>query len=207
MATSPAPRLRPARTSRTRAALLSAGLELMVERPIDAIPIDDFVAAAGVAKGSFFNHFADKQAFAAAVGEEVRMAVEMEVAAANAGIEDPVERIAGGLRVAARFALEHPRRTIVLLRSQASATESAHPLNKGLKQDIDAACDRGLLRDEARESGVLFWLGLCQILVMNLVEARPGPEEATKRLSDMLVLGLTGLGAPPEQAAELARQS
>lgn len=204
MATRPAPRPRPARTSRTRAALLTAGLDLMVERPIDAIPIDDFVAAAGVAKGSFFNHFADKQDFAIAVAEEVRMAVEMEVAAANAGIANPVERIAGGMRVAARFALDHPRRTVVLLRSQTPATASAHPLNKGLKQDIDAACDQGLLRPEARETGVLYWLGLCQILVINLVEQQPGPAEAAQRLSDMLVLGLTGLGVPTEHAAALA---
>ncbi|MCL4671374.1 MAG: TetR/AcrR family transcriptional regulator [Sphingomonadaceae bacterium] len=193
MATRPAPRPRPARTSRTRAALLTAGLDLMVERPIDAIPIDDFVAAAGVAKGSFFNHFADKKDFAIAVAEEVRMAVEMEVAAANAGIADPVERIAGGMRVAARFALDHPRRTVVLLRSQTPATARAHPRNKGLKQDIDAACEQ-----------VLYWLGLCQILVINLVEQQPGPAEAAQRLSDMLVLGLTGLGVPTEHAAALA---
>ena len=47
------------RAARTRAALLAAGFDLLVERPIDAIPIDDVVARAGVAKGSFFNHFAD----------------------------------------------------------------------------------------------------------------------------------------------------
>ena len=45
------------RAARTRAALIAAGFDLLVERSIDAIPIDDLVAKAGVAKGSFFNHF------------------------------------------------------------------------------------------------------------------------------------------------------
>ena len=47
----------------------------MAERPVDAIAIDDLVAAAGVAKGSFFNHFADKRAFAQTIAEDIRREV------------------------------------------------------------------------------------------------------------------------------------
>lgn len=192
------------RTARTRAALIAAGLDLLVERPIDAIPIDDFVTRAGVAKGSFFNHFADKQDFAVAVAAEVRIEVEAKVANANAGIADPVERIAGGMRVAAEFALSQPRRAAVLLRSQAPSTAITHPLNQGLKEDIDAACARGLARPQAQGSGVLYWLGLCQVLMIHLVERKPGRAEAMERLADMLVLGLSGLGVAASRAEQLA---
>ena len=48
------------RRLRTRAALLASGAELLGQRPIDAIAINEIVEHAGVAKGSFFNHFADK---------------------------------------------------------------------------------------------------------------------------------------------------
>ena len=60
------------RAARTRAALLDAGLDLLADRPIDAIAIDELVAAAGVAKGSFFNHFGDKYGFANAIAEAIR---------------------------------------------------------------------------------------------------------------------------------------
>lgn len=190
------------RAQRTRAALIAAGLDLLVERPIDAIPIDDVVTRAGVAKGSFFNHFADKHAFAAAVATEVRMELEAQVTAANADVADPLARIAGGMATAARFALEQPRRALVLLRSQDPATSRTHPLNRGLKEDIDAALDLGLLRTEARETGLLYWLGLCQILMINLIEARPSHTQASSRLREMLALGLAGLGAPPPRIAE-----
>ena len=43
------------RAERTRAALIAAGFDLLVERPIDGIPIDEIVAKAGVGKGSFFS--------------------------------------------------------------------------------------------------------------------------------------------------------
>lgn len=195
------------RAARTRTALIAAGFDLLVERPIDAIPIDDVVARAGVAKGSFFNHFADKQAFAEAIASEVRLEVEALVAQTNDGVSDPVERIAGGMRAAARFALVQPKRSAVLLRSQGSSTAVAHPLNRGLLADIEAASAQGLLRPEAATSGVLYWLGLCQILMVNLVERRHAPADAERRIADMIMLGLTGLGVSEDQARAVTARS
>lgn len=193
------------RAARTRAALIAAGFELLVERPIDAIPIDDVVAKAGVAKGSFFNHFADKQDFANAIATEVRLEVEALITKANDGVANPVERIAGGMRVAAEFAMAQPKRSAVLLRSQGSSTARAHPLNRGVVGDFEAACAQGLLRPEAQESGVLYWLGLCQAIMTNIVERRPSRDDANRRLAEMLVLGLTGLGIDATEAVRLAR--
>ncbi|WP_072380510.1 TetR/AcrR family transcriptional regulator [Novosphingobium sp. NDB2Meth1] len=193
------------RAARTRSALISAGFELLAEKPIDAIPIDEVVARAGVAKGSFFNHFADKSAFASAIADEVRLELEDRITAANAAVEDPLARIAGGMCVSAAFALAEPKRTIVLLRSNASSTLASHPLNRGLVEDMDAAVTAGLVRQEARSNGVLYWLGLCQVLLANLVEERPAPEAARDRLGAMLLLGLTGLGASEERASAIAK--
>lgn len=193
-----------ARAARTRAALIAAGFDLLAEKPIDAIPIDEVVAKAGVAKGSFFNHFADKQAFAEAIATEVRLELEEQIAQANAGKADPVERIAGGMRAGAAFALNHPKRTTVLLRSQGSSTARSHPLNRGVVADFEAACAQGLLRPEAKDCGVLYWLGLCQVLMTNLVERRLALAEAQRRIADMTVLGLTGLGVDEVRALEVA---
>ena len=90
-----------ARAARTRAALVGAGLNLLADRPVEGISVDELVGAAGVAKGSFFNHFADKQAFAAAIAETIRADVEVRVAAFNAGEADPLRRLTGGMIVAA----------------------------------------------------------------------------------------------------------
>ncbi len=195
----PSPRIR-----RTRAALIAAGLELLASRPIDAIAIDELVARAGVAKGSFFNHFEDKHDFAAAVATEVRLEVEAEVTRANAGVADPVARIAGGMAVGADFALSQPRRALVLLRSQVPATRQTHPLNRGLKEDVAAALAAGQLRPEAAEAGVVYWLGLCQVLMIHLIETAPTRAEAGVRLREMLVMGLSGLGVPEPRVNAVA---
>jgi hypothetical protein len=40
--------------------------------------------------------------------------------------------------------------------------------------------------------------------MLNLVERRPDPESAQRRIGDMIVLGITGLGIDAARAAALA---
>lgn len=193
------------RAARTRTALLAAGFDLLAQRPIDAIAIDDIVTRAGVAKGSFFNHFTDKQGFANAIGAAVRMELEARVGAANAGVDDPVLRLAGGMREAVEFALSQRSRAIVMLRGLELSTGINHDLNKGIRSDIDRLIAAGLARPEAARSGVRYWLGLCQIAQLNVIERQPSRRDAAERLREMLVLGLCGLGVPEARALAAAQ--
>ncbi len=195
------------RAQRTRDALLEAGFALLADRPIDAIAIDEVVARAGVAKGSFFNHFTDKPGFANAIGAQVRAALEVRVSAANAGVTDPVARLAGGMRVAVDFALTQRKQAIVMLRGLEMATGQNHALNQGIRADIEAALKAGLARPEASRSGVRYWLGLCQIALIHVIERQPDRTDAADRLRDMLVLGLCGLGVPEARARDAADQA
>ena len=195
------------RAQRTRSALLTAGLELLAERPIDAVAIDEIVSRAGVAKGSFFNHFADKCGFSVAVAQHVRAALEERVGAANADEADPVMRLAGGMRVGIEFALEDRIRAIIMLRGMQDATRIDHELNRGVRADIDAAVAAGLTRPEAVGSGMRYWLGLCQVSMLNVLERNPDRAEAARRLRDMTVLGLCGLGVGEARAREVGRIS
>lgn len=188
----------PARTSgraaRTREALLSAGLRLFADRPVDAVAIDEIVALAGVAKGSFFNHFADKQSFASIIGTHIRIEIERRVDAANAGQRDPVRRLVGGMTVAAEFALSEHDKTRAMLGSMIHLAPSSHPLNDGLRADIMACADAGVLRPEAEEGGVLFWLATCHMMMVALSETPPDRNKAARTLRLMVTMGLIGLG-------------
>lgn len=190
LAVSPNPR-----AQRTRQALLDAGLDLLADRPIDAIAIDEVVLRAGVAKGSFFNHFADKPAFADAISRVVRAEVEALVARVNDGVSDPLERLAGGMIAAALFALAQPRRAAVLLRTASRMTPSDHPINCGLRADLEAAADRDLIDRATLGDAVDFWLTCCQAVLSLVVETAATPATARSRVGGLLRLGLRGLGA------------
>ena len=187
------------RAARTRSALLAAGMDLLVKRPVDAIAIDEFVSAAGVAKGSFFNHFADKQQFAHAIARNIRVEVEGWVGRLNAGVPDPLERLAGGMVAAAAYALVHPQRTIVLARSLNGTSHDDHPLNAGLLQDLRDALATGSIDIPTEQIGVLYWLGACQAMMANIVERGADEAAASQVLIDMLKVALRGLAAPPSR--------
>ncbi len=192
------------RSAQTRRALMRAGLDLLAERPIDAIPINDIVAAAKVGKGSFFNHFEDKCAFAEAIAAEIRADIEARVGAANHGVADPLERLVGGMLVGVEFALSEHKRASAMLRGHEWATARRHPLNRGIIDDLDACVAAGLLRPEAVTAGLVYWLGVCQLALINILEERLARPAAARRLEEILVLALNGLGVAPTRAADLA---
>jgi TetR/AcrR family transcriptional repressor of nem operon len=51
----------------TRSAVLEAGMKLFIERGYSACGVKDITDAAGVPKGSFYNHFKSKEALAAEI--------------------------------------------------------------------------------------------------------------------------------------------
>lgn len=182
------------RRLRTRAALLEAGAELLARKPIDAIAVNEIVEAAGVAKGSFFNHFEDKDGFAAAIAREIRQDVETRVSAVNAAITDPAERVARAICVFVQFALAEPKRARIMLRGQDWADGSGHPLNDGVRSDIARGVAEGRFADRAAASGVLYLIGVCQTLVMATASDPRGVQDARKLTREMLGLTFAGLG-------------
>ncbi len=182
------------RAERTRRSMLDAGINLLVDRPIDAIPVDDVIAKAGVAKGSFFNHFVDKQGFSKAIYEEIRGRLEERIGAANHDVDNPLLRLSGGMRIAVEFALDERKSCIAMLRSAGGSTSESHPLNLGIQADLKACIDANLVDERSGKIGLLFWLGLCQAMMTDVIERKLSTQAASEQLYEMLLLGLTGLG-------------
>ncbi len=73
------PRRIPGRRERrklaTRDALLDAARSLLVSRSMDALSVDEIVERADVARGTFYNYFADKDALERELTSQSRDAV------------------------------------------------------------------------------------------------------------------------------------
>lgn len=59
------------RIARSRQALRDAFIELLTECGLDGFTVNDLCRAAGLNRGTFYNHFHDKEAFLAALEDEV----------------------------------------------------------------------------------------------------------------------------------------
>lgn len=194
------------RGARTREALLRAGRELFAERPVDAVAIDDIVRAAGVAKGSFYNHFPDREALVRTVTGEIREMLEAAVDAVNAGVEDPARRVARAVCVYQRFAVEDPLRARVLVRAPSGTANLAGPLNTGLAADIGSGLASGRFAIPTHEAGMLFVMGVSQAALARTAKD-PGVAVATSLAQQMCALLLRGLGVPAPEADAISAQS
>jgi AcrR family transcriptional regulator len=188
------------RRVRTRAALLAAGRTLLAVRDIDGISVDEIVAAADVAKGSFYNHFTDKDMFAREIGAAVRRHVEQAVVAANVGVRDPAAALARGLCVFLRFAIEHRDSAQVLWRLNPGSTMAEAPINQALRADLARGIRAGRFKGIDVELGVLLVMGAVVIGTRHVLEERvvtPPRSIATGMAAGML----RALGVSAAQAA------
>ena len=79
------------RRQETRRQLMEAGRTLFVARGVENVSIDAITSTAGVAKGSFYNHFESREAlFDALVGETIERLLEKR-SRYNPAIEDPLD--------------------------------------------------------------------------------------------------------------------
>jgi AcrR family transcriptional regulator len=191
------------RRLRTRAALLSAGRALLATRDIDGISIDEIVAAADVAKGSFYNHFGDKDAFAREIGGAVRRQVEQAVVLANAGVSDTPLRLARGLCVYLRFAIEHRDSAKVLWRLNAGSTMPDAPINRELTRDLTQGIQSGRFSSVELETGLLLVMGTVVISMRHVLEERVSTPHA-QIAANMGCGMLRALGVPRAEARRVA---
>jgi AcrR family transcriptional regulator len=194
------------RSERTRAALIAAGRRLFSERPLDAVTVDDIVQAAEVGKGSFYNHFADREALMRAVSGEIRAGVERAVTQANAEVTEPARRVARAVCIYLRYALDDPERAGVLARVHAGHTSLSAPLNRGLVDDIAAGLSAARFSVPTVEAGVLYVLGVTQMAFVRVL-AEPTLSVAIGMAQQMCGLTLRGLGVPAAEADLISAQA
>ena len=96
------------RKARTRQALIDAAVRLIAEGRGDRASIAEITEEADVGFGSFYNHFDSKEQLFEAAAEEALERWGQMIDRVSAGISDPAERFAVGLRVSGRLGWTHP---------------------------------------------------------------------------------------------------
>jgi AcrR family transcriptional regulator len=87
------------RSARTETRILEAALGVFAEMGPDAPKIDDFVEAADISRGTFYNHFESVDELLSATSEWTTRELIETIETALAGIEGPALRLGVGLRL------------------------------------------------------------------------------------------------------------
>jgi len=87
------------RSARTETRILEAALGVFANMGPDAPKIDDFVQAAGISRGTFYNHFESVEELLIATSEWTTRETIESIDAALEGLEGPALRLGVGLRL------------------------------------------------------------------------------------------------------------
>jgi len=198
---------REANSLKIRAALISACEDLLGKNPIDAITINNIVETAGVAKGSFYNHFPDKESLAVTVSTAIREEVERKVADSNMNVTDPAYRIARGICHHIKLAVDNPQRAMIMLRNPKLATSGEYPLNKNIQIDIREGVESGRFSPRCEEAGIIQVIGATISTMLRVIEKDLSIDQAIDLSTKVFMLTLCGFGVIEEEAFRIVSDS
>jgi AcrR family transcriptional regulator len=186
---------------RTRARLLEIALKVIADRGFDAPTIDDFIAAAGVARGTFYNYFKTREEILSAAAAHVADTVDAEILPLFAGIEDPARRIAIAIRKFIDMSRRRPDWGGLLVRMipLAGGAVSAE-MRRGVLYDMKAGLRTGRFRFPSMQAAVALSMGTITLAIRATIKEST-PAAFPVMIATMI---LQGLGMSPSEAACVA---
>lgn len=193
------PGYRGLRQTPNRKALLAAAEELFGDNGLSAVSVDDIVAKAGVAKGTFYNHFRDKQDVAAEVALAVRHEIRDRIAAMKQQSDDPAVHVAIAVTQFLRLAIERPHRARILASLLTATSDANASMNAPLRQTIALGVSERRFKVQSMEAAMLLVIGAVSAGIRNLIEGHGQRKQLN--ISDLVVHVLMGLGLTDHKAA------
>ena len=187
-------RMVPERVSRTRKALIEAGKRLISRGGMDGASIDDIVHEADVSKGSFYNHFTDREHLATEVRVTVKKELERRIAEVNEGVDDLAIYFARGMLASFRYGLDDKLSARVVTQITAGLTDPASPRNTQVAAIIQEGIDRGVLKLQNVDTGLVLLFGLSDLGVSRLIDLHDEFQRAREVMRGVCIVLLRGFG-------------
>ncbi|MBD2198474.1 MULTISPECIES: TetR/AcrR family transcriptional regulator [Calothrix] len=123
---------------RTRSRLIEAAYRVFASKEADAVTIDDIIAEAGVARGTFYNYFQTREDVLKAVAASLSDEMNQKIWAHSVAIEDPAERMAIALRQFLHQARHDSTWGWVIVRVGLVAAPLSETIERGVMTDLEA---------------------------------------------------------------------
>jgi AcrR family transcriptional regulator len=189
------------RREQTRRRLLATAMRVFAEKGADAPLIDDFIAAAGVARGTFYNHFSTTQELLDAVTAELSDTILAEIDKVVVTIKDPLERLATGCLLYMYIGVDLPNWGAFVMRTGFRSQAIGNLVDVYMPRDIELARHAGEIAYPTLRAARDLMFGCVNQAILTVIAAQ-APRE---HLRHMLALGLRGVGAKPALADRMSQ--
>ena len=205
------------RKRRTRSKLMRAAMQLMAEKGVEGVAINDITEAADVGFGTFYNHFESKAAIYQALVEEVFESFGVALQQIVESIDDPAEILSASIRCTLRKASTDREWGHFLLRTGFTTQIFSLGLGHHLLRDLELGIKEGRFQIHDPYIAVIITGGAVLAAISTELEiSTPGntmqgeiqelgfdTRQAPQRISAAI---LRTLGIPADQAEKIARR-
>ena len=184
---------------------MGAAEELFGLRGFANVSIDEITARAGVAKGTFYNHFADKADIANHIALEIRTGLRERIGEMKSTSTDPARHLAIAMSLFLHLAIEQPNRALILVSLINDPTDVNSPMNAPVRLTLHSGEASGRFRLASIEASLIMVIGMVSAGIRNLIEE---PTRApSSRITDLVVHALRSLGLEWDDAHATAAES
>jgi AcrR family transcriptional regulator len=186
--------------ARTRAGLIEAAMRLIADQGHEALTIADFVAAAGVSRGGFYNYFPTVQDLMMAIRDEIAQRLDREIAAALAGVADPAERLAMTMLRFIEMGVSDPVWGWVFLKLDSVPLPDPGRARERFRREYEAGLALGRFHPAEHYAGYSLAAGSARMAVRAILSGAP-----TDCGRETVRLVLIGLGLDTTEARRVCR--
>jgi len=185
--------------------ILDAATKVFAEKGYHLTTIKDIATEAGIADGTIYNYFEDKDAILAAICEETfaRLDKRME-ALANDHSGDPLERLRRGGRLYIQFGLDHPQHYFLTFALNKPAPKKESVLESGLRSFenmracVRACTEAGLTRSaDDEEIAQSLWATIHGVVMLLIGKPEFPFIEHSRLIDSVLDIAIEGIRKRP----------
>jgi AcrR family transcriptional regulator len=190
------------RREQTRAKLVAAARTLFARQGVDNTRINEITDEADVGFGSFYNHFASKEAIVEAVLEETIAAQGAAIDTLTEAVEDPAEVVSVSHRYFVNLARTDPDWAWLLIRLDVSHNVVLAALGPFARRDLKRGIKTGRFHVTDEQVALHASGGALLTVMRGVLDGQLRKNADVQHAEGVLRL----LGLPPDEAAEVARR-
>jgi AcrR family transcriptional regulator len=188
------------RRARTRAKLFDAAYRLFAVQGADTPTIDDVLVEAGVARGTYYNHFKTRQELFEAVAQDITTSIGDIILSAINDMPDPAERVALAFRMFIRYAVADPARGWILLRTLPLGGALNERMKAFVQSEFESARLAGALRCVSARAATDLAVGMHIMTIQRVLIEGAGDGRIEEAAAELMV----AFGVPHAKAMEMA---
>jgi AcrR family transcriptional regulator len=161
---------------RTRASLVEAAYRVFARKEADAVTIDDIIAEAAVARGTFYNYFQTREDVLKAVAASLSDEMNQKIWAQSVEIDDPAERMAIAIRQFLHQSSADSTWGWFIVRIGLVAAPLSETIERGVLTDLEAGIRLNRFQVDSLQAAMDLILGTGLMAMRSILEGYTEPD-------------------------------